>query len=189
VPTRAQILKSGTPLALALPGCRFASRHGAVIDAPPELVWSVLHELRWVDLRVSLVLCAVRGLGGRSAGRRRLVDPPGPMTPIQQQPSRYLCSGQIGKPWTPRPVTGPAMQDLDGLRAFTEPGWLKYGMEWTLTPLPGGRTFVETATLCEPTDEAAARRFAAYWQGIRVFSGLIRRDILAALQRRVRCAG
>jgi len=48
---------------------------------------------------------------------------------------------------------------------------------------------VETATLCEPTDAAAARRFAGYWRGIRFFSGLIRQDILAALQRRVRCPG
>jgi hypothetical protein len=54
--------------------------------------------------------------------------------------------------------------------------------------LPGGRTFVETATLCEATDAVARRRFAVYWKGIRVFSGLIRRDILAALDRTVRAS-
>jgi len=73
---------------------------------------------------------------------------------------------------------------LEQLRAFDDGGWLKYGMEWVLSPVAGERTLVETVTLCEATDPAARRRFGAYWGLIRPFSGLVRRDILAALARR-----
>lgn len=60
---------------------------------------------------------------------------------------------------------------IEHVRAFTEPGWLKYGMEWVLHPLDDGRTLVETRTLSEPTDASARRRFTAYWTLIRVGSG------------------
>ncbi|MGH3447430.1 MAG: hypothetical protein ACRDP4_07380, partial [Nocardioidaceae bacterium] len=60
----------------------------------------------------------------------------------------------------------------------------KYGMEMLLVPLSGGRTLVETATICEATDVRARRRFGAYWSLIRVFSGVVRRDMLAGIQRK-----
>ena len=77
------------------------------------------------------------------------------------------------------------MASLDDLRDFDEPGWLKFGMEWTLSPLAGGRTLVETVTLCEATDERSRRRFSAYWALIRPFSGLIRRELLGVVARAV----
>jgi hypothetical protein len=55
-------------------------------------------------------------------------------------------------------------------------------MEWVLTALPGDRTLVETATICEATDARAQRRFSVYWTVIRPFSGLIRRDIMRRLE-------
>jgi hypothetical protein len=55
-----------------------------------------------------------------------------------------------------------------------------------LSPVAGGRTLVETTTLCEATDDVARRRFAAYWLVVRPFSGLVRRDLLHVLARAVR---
>jgi hypothetical protein len=193
--SRTELLRRGTPLARALPGARFTEGHSRIVAAPPQQVWRVLHELRWSDLRITVPLMAVRaaaaGPGGvrRAADpgtlNRRLVDPPSPAAPVFEDPPRVSASGMIGRPWQRRPEPGPTVTDLDQLRAFDEPGWLKFGMEWVLSPLPGERTLVETATLCEPTDAAAARRFAGYWVVIRGFSGLIRRDILAAVARAV----
>ncbi|KAB1654520.1 hypothetical protein F8O01_13230 [Pseudoclavibacter chungangensis] len=57
-------------------------------------------------------------------------------------------------------------------------------MEWRLHELDEHRTFVETVTLCEPTDERARRRFALYWGVIRIGSGIIRHDRLRAVERR-----
>lgn len=189
--SRNEILERRTPLARALPGAQFAEGHARVIPAPPERTWQALHALRWRDLRLTVPLMAVRmAAAGRPARglrdlNRRLVDPPSPATPVFEDPPRVSASGMIGRPWTPRPTIGPQVATLDELRAFDEPGWLKYGMEWVLSPLPGDRTLVETVTLCEATDASARRRFTAYWMVIRAFSGLIRRDILAAVARAV----
>lgn len=78
------------------------------------------------------------------------------------------------------------MATMCEVRDFQEPGWLKYGMEWTLTEPSGGRTRLETRTLCEPTDRSARLAFGFYWSLIRPGSAAIRREILAAV--RSRCA-
>lgn len=157
--------------------------HSRVIDAAPERVWAALHELRWGDLRAAISLMAIRGIGSVKGLDRRLVEPPSPAAPLFEAAPSLSVSGMIGRPWQPKPAIGPELSSLAQLRAFDEPGWLKYGMEWVLVPLPGERTFVETATICEATDTTARRRFAAYWTVIRAFSGAIRWDILAALAR------
>lgn len=178
-------LEPAGPLAAALPGACFGEHHARVVDAAPEAVWDALQALRIRDLRLTVVLAGLRGLGGPGALGHRLVDPPSPAAPVHEEPPRVSTSGFVAQPWTPVPRRGPAMRDLAALRAFEEPGWLKCGMEWTLSPVAGGRTLVETTTLCEPTDDAARRRFAVYWAVIRPFSGLVRRDVLAALARSV----
>jgi hypothetical protein len=179
------VLNSATPLSQALPGAQFAEWHAKSLTGTPEQVWTVLHELRARDLRISLPLFWARGLGLWTDSGRRMMEQPGPMAPVQEDEPRVSSSGMIAQPWKLRPRFGPAVENLDALRAFTESGWIKFGMEWVLSPLPGGRTYLETTTLCEATDPVARRRFAVYWLGIRAFSGLIRRDMLAAVQRRL----
>jgi hypothetical protein len=185
MPSRTSILKCGTPLARALPAAQFAERHSRVLDAAPEQVWDVLHAVRWRDLTLTKPLVWVRLGPSLQRGRSRMVDV-GPGAPIHEDPPRTMSSGFVARPWKPVPEMGPAMPDLDALQAFAEPGWLKVGMEWVLSPVAGGRTLVETTTLCEATDDVARRRFAAYWLVVRPFSGLVRRDLLHVLARAVR---
>lgn len=85
------------------------------------------------------------------------------------------CLGSSGN----EDVTGPV-----AARVFREPRRVTSGMEWRLHELDEHRTFVETVTLCEPTDERARRRFALYWGVIRIGSGIIRHDLLRAVERR-----
>jgi len=168
----------------ALPHAQFGEHHARVVDADPDRVWSALHEVRWGDLRLTRPLMAVRLGWRRTAGAPRMVDA-GPGAPIHRDPPRTMSSGLVGQPWHAVPRMGPAMASLDDLRDFDEPGWLKFGMEWTLSPLAGGRTLVETVTLCAATDEHSRRRFSAYWTLIRPFSGLIRRELLGVVARAV----
>ncbi|GAB3624061.1 hypothetical protein GCM10027418_21450 [Mariniluteicoccus endophyticus] len=174
-------------LASALPGAQFSEHHHRIVDAPVDACWDALHSVRWSDLTFTRPLFGVRAFG-RTKGTpldldRRLVEPPSPGAPIHQDPPHYSTSATVGKPWTPTGVHVD-VHDLDEVAAYAEPGWLKYGMDWTFTDLGDGRTLVETATLCEATDRGARTRFRAYWTIIRPFSGLIRIDILAALARR-----
>lgn len=78
--------------------------------------------------------------------------------------------------------------DQTSLRRAVRPGtgWLKFGVERLLPPLPRDRTYVETTTVCQAMDGQAWRRFALYWAVIGPFSALTRRDMLAALDRAVR---
>lgn len=189
--SRNEILNRSTPLALALPGAQFTEGHARIISAGPDRVWAALHALRWSDLRLTLPLMAVRTAGvwfTRQPGPdpdRRLFEPPSPAAPLFEDPPWVSTSGMIGRPWTPVPTIGPEVASLDELREFSEGSWLKFGMEWIVSPIAGERTLVETATLCEATDATALRWFAAYWAVIRGFSGLVRRDMLAALAREV----
>lgn len=175
----------------ALPAAEFVEVHSRVIDAPPERVWAALLDLRWTDLRWTVPLAAARGLGLRAGSLRD--RPPllerGPVRLMLREEGRYLAGGRVARPWRPVPELGPDLAGLDQLAGYTEPGWLKYGMDFRLHPLPGGRTRLETATLCQPTDDSARRRFARYWAFIRPFSGLIRRDMLNGVARRCRRSG
>lgn len=185
MPSRRQLLQRATPLAKALPGAQFGEGHSRVLNAGTEEVWAALHDLRWSELRLARPLMWIRTGGAKLELDQPMCRPPSPAAPLYEEPPRVSASGMIGRPWKLRPEPGPVVTGLDEVRAFTDPGWLKYGMEWVLSPAAGGRTLVETVTLCEATDSRAFRRFALYWSLIRPFSGLLRHDILAALARRV----
>lgn len=173
-----------TTLAEALPGSCFSERHSLDIEASPDHVWAALTALCWDDLRVTKPLMRLRGLGrAPGAGSRRVLDQ-GPVRPLRLNAPQYAAGATIGRPWQLRPEPGPEVKDLQDVADFGEPGWLKYGMDFSLAELPTGHTRVATTTLCEPTDEAARRWFRSYWLLIRPFSGLIRRDMLHAIARR-----
>lgn len=174
-----------TTLADALPAAEFTEFHDIIIDAPSARVWAALAATTWSDLWLTRPLVLLRGLRPSGTGTTRGLLDGGPVVPLYLEPGRYAAGGRIARPWKPRPELGPAVETLDDLAAPVSGSWLKYGMDFRLHDLPGGRTRLSTFTLCQPTDEAARRAFGRYWLLIRPFSGLIRRDILRAVARRV----
>jgi len=60
---------------------------------------------------------------------------------------------------------------------------VKVGIDLRLTPEWGG-TRLSTETRCRATDARSRITFALYWALIRIGSGLIRRETLAAIARR-----
>lgn len=188
VPPRTTLNGMPRTLAEALPHAEFTEHHDLVIDAPVDRVWEALRETRWSDLRVSLPLLAVRGLGLRvpSDERGLLLGPGGPTPLVLVEAPRYAAGASVAQPWRARPELGSGIVSLEDLAAFDRPDWLRMGMDFSLHPLPGDRTRLATSTLCEPTDENARRHFARYWRVIRPFSGLIRMDMLRAVARHCR---
>lgn len=170
-----------TPLTRALPGAQFVEYHCAAVQGAPLEAFNAFHHMTWHDLRIGRALLLVRGFGLiGDALRRPVVTPPSPAAPVYEEPPNYTTSAMIGKPWLPVPASRPVAK-LDDVARFAEPGWLKYGMEWSFTVTDDGRTLVETATLCEPTSRSATLFFGAYWAVIRGFSGLLRREMLRGL--------
>ncbi|MEZ5091431.1 hypothetical protein [Nocardioides sp.] len=177
----------GTPittLAAALPAAEFVEHHCTVVEAPPDRVWDALHATTWAELRLTRPLMLARGLGLRRGRPVPLLGPGGPVETVRSDPPHYAAGVRVARPWQPVPDRGPDMATLDEIAAFSGRGWLKFGMDFRLHELPGGRTRLETTTLCEPTDGHARRAFARYWRVIRPFSGLIRREMLRAVRRR-----
>ncbi len=175
-----------TKLAEALPGVSFSEAHSLDIEASAEVVWAALTSLEWNDLRVTAPLMLLRGMRRTPAAGRQRVLEHGPATLMCLESPKYAATAAIGRPWKLIPEFGPKTTELHDIAGFREPGWLKYGMDFTLEELPTGHTRITTTTLCEPTDELARRQFRRYWLLIRPFSGLIRRDMLRAIARRAR---
>ena len=66
------------------------------------------------------------------------------------------------------------------MRQFAEPGWVKIGMEFRLTPAVGG-THLSSETRVAATDSETRRRFKRYWFVVGPGSSAIRWEVLTAV--------
>ena len=165
-----------------MPNAEFGSRHARVVAAGIEATWAALLDLRWSDQRAARWLLRARGFGLARELGRTWIETFTREGALEAEAPRSVTVAMVGRPWSPVP-SAVRVRTLGEVRDFTRPGWLKYGLEFALTPLGDGRTLVETRTLCEPTDERARRRFTPYWAVVRLGSGGIRHAMLAALAR------
>lgn len=168
-----------TSLTRAMPVYHFAERHGRTIAASPDAVWRVLTELTFSQLTVTRPLVALRGLGRATSPRPLFID--GPVRMLEMSAPSYAVGGAIARPWQIVPSRQP-VSTLGEFAEFAEPGWVKYLVDFSLEPVDGG-TRLTTETRGYSTDNRSRMRFAAYWALIRPWSGLIRRDVLATVDR------
>ena len=156
-----------------------------VIDAPPAVVWDELHRLKLSGLPVTLVLSFVRALplllsGKRGGGLHRpFLD----MIPIpvlsSERPSEVVFGGVL-QAWRLSGGDKPPTLDAAGVRDWSEPGWVKVGMEFRLAPSLGGTRLSSETRIAAP-DPATRARFDRYWFVVRPGSSAIRWEVLAAV--------
>ena len=173
--------RASSTLERVMPVYDFRLRHDRWIEVPPPRVYAALLRLRLEDLTIARPLLRVRHLG-RSAGTggAPLVER-GPVTVLSSNPSRELVAGAVARPWQLTP-TRRTVRSLAEFGAIDEPGWTKYLFDFTLTP-EGAGTRLSTETRGRSSSPEARRAFAVYWILIRPFSGLVRRDMLRAVER------
>ena len=177
-----------------LPVYRHRERHERSIAASPAAVWRAMLEVTAAELPLSRLLMDIRsvpqslarkGPGLLSDSSRPLVEAflRGGFRELRNEPARLLVAGAAIQPW--RVVRGKVadVRDLDGFRAFEQPGFVLAAISFELEPAGGG-TRLATETRVQPTDPSAARAFLPYWLVIRAGSGLIRRELLRAVARR-----
>jgi hypothetical protein len=160
-----------------------------VIDAPPSIVWEELHRLQLTSMPVSLLLSAVRALPvlvagrGRRRGRDRTFLDVVPIPILASDPPSHVVFGGPIQAW--RLFGGKKAPELDaaGVRDWSEPGWVKVGMEFRLTRAVGG-TRLSCETRVVATDPSTRRRFARYWLVVRPGSSAIRWELLTAVAMR-----
>jgi len=170
-----------TLLEKTMPVYHFHERHSRVLPADPRRVWDALAGLTLDQLAVTKPLVILRHFGSRDMATSRPLFTGGPLTMIAVQAPEYALGASIARPWqrTPSRVEVSSAEDFV---AFDDAGWVKYLTDFHVRVGPAG-TILSTETRGYSTDQATRRRFALYWAAIRAGSGLIRRDILATVDR------
>src|SRR3989441_4079851 len=151
-----------------IPNPEYRLCHSRVVRAPPSVVWDELHRVTMSALPLSWALEAVRLLPARLSGRkhqalarRSFLD----VTPIpvlfSERPDVVISAG-LSQAWRLLGGLTPPQLDAAALRDWSQPGWIKAGMEFRLEPTLVG-TLLSTETRVFATDPRTRRAFAAYW--------------------------
>jgi hypothetical protein len=162
-------------LSEVLPDYDVRTRATLALVAPPEVVREAVRSTTLGELRLSRHLFTLRGLP--SARSRSFLELEGFRT-LAELPDE-LVVGAVGKPWSPRGGLVPGADP----RTFAKPGYAVMALNVTYD---GVTLATETRVRC--TDASAHRRFRLYWIAVGPFSGIIRREWLRAIRRRVRSA-
>src|SRR6266498_1842845 len=139
--------------------------HSRTVSAPPEAVWDELCQVTMSALPLGYALEGARLLPARLAGRkhRRLAGRTfWDVTPIPvlfSERPRIVISAGLSQAWRLLGGSVPPHLDAAALRAWSEPGWIKAGMEFRLEPVPAG-TLLSTETRVLATDPKTRRTFA-----------------------------
>jgi hypothetical protein len=171
-----------------VPTAEHGTRQTTHIAAPAEVVWEELRAAQLCSLPLTLLLAGARALpvvlaGKAGAALRRPFLDLVPVPRMAEQPPSSVLFGGLLQPWhLAGGERGPVL-DAESLRAFSQPGWVKTGMEFRLTPRPGG-TELSCETRVVATDPSSRRRFARYWLLIAPGSSAIRWELLAAVKQR-----
>ena len=91
-----------------------------------------------------------------------------------------MVYGGVLQAWRLTGGEQPPALDAGGVREFAEPGWVRIGMEFRLTPAVGG-THLSSETRVAATDSATRRRFNRYWLIVGPGSSAIRWEVLTAV--------
>ena len=162
-----------------VPDADHVTRQSRVIDAPPSVGWEELHRLQLSSLPVSLLL----GRGRRRGGLDRTFLDVVPIPELASDPPSHVLFGGVLQAWRLTGGERPPELDAAGVRQWSEPGWVKVGMEFRLTPAVGG-TRLTCETRIVATDPGTRRRFGLYWLAVQPGSSAIRWELLTAVAMR-----
>jgi hypothetical protein len=172
-----------------IPNPQHRMRHARAVRAAPGVVWDELHGVTMSALPLTWTLEAIRLMPARLfgkkqprlAGRSFLEATPIPIL-FCEQPS-IVISGGLSQAWRMFGGSAPPQLDAAALRAWSQPGWIKVGMEFRLEPTRAG-TLLSTETRIVAMDQATRRAFSAYWFFIRLGSAASRREVLRTVAKR-----
>jgi hypothetical protein len=172
-----------------MPNPHYRMCHSRNVAAHPIVVWDELLRVTMSALPLARTLEGLRLLPARLAGKKRqplaartfLEVTPIPV--LFSEPPNVVISAGLSQAWRLLGGVTPPYLDAAALRAWSQPGWIKVGMEFRLESTPMG-TLLSTETRVLATDPRTRRAFAAYWFVIRASSGAIRREVLRIVAHR-----
>jgi hypothetical protein len=180
---------AGVDLDDVLPNAHYVTRQSRWIDAPPDVVWDALHQVKLSGLPVTVALSAVRLLpvlpSGKGLGHLR--DRPFlealPVPRLSSSAPESVVFGGVLQAWRLSGGDESPPLDAEGVNRWIKPGWVKAVVDFRLTPFRGG-TELSSETRVLATDPTTRRRFALYWRFVRPGSTAIRWEVLTAVQLR-----
>jgi hypothetical protein len=174
-----------------LPDWDFREEHSCRIDAPPSQVRAALLGITPRELPLGSLMMALRLAPAAIVARRwpRGLDRPWIELLLEfgfvglADRDGEIVFGAVGKFWRLREEAVP-LADAAAFVRFKEPGFAKGALNFWIAD-EGGTTRLTTETRVQATDKAAHRSFLPYWIPVRAIGGLMRREILRAVARRV----
>jgi hypothetical protein len=166
------------------------------VKASPEQVYASIGTANFDHWGLMRALFIVRGLPGllaapreiwlrvRSQCRRRPVRLEDVLASgfalLGERPGEELVLGTVGRFWLARGELRPVSPE--GFREASVPGTARAAWNLAVGPGTSGRAVLTTETRVLCADDATRRRFRTYWAVVGPFSGLIRREMLAAIR-------
>jgi hypothetical protein len=172
-----------------IPHPRYRICTSRLVGAAPDVVWDELHQVTMSALPLGRALEGIRLLPARLSGRKleplagRTFFDVTPIPVLFSDRPRVIISAGLSQAWRPLGGLTPPHLDAADLRAWSQPGWIKVGMEFRLDSAREG-TLLSTETRILATDPRTQRAFALYWFLISVGSRAIRREVLRIVARR-----
>src|SRR5437588_7934323 len=149
-----------------VPHPQFRLCHSRVIAAPLADIWDELNTVPMSALPLGLVLESLRLLPAKLTGHkhpslagRTFLD----VTPIPvlfSEPPHVVISAGLSQAWRLLGGSIPPHLDAVALRAWSQPGWIKAGMECRLEPVSAG-TLLSTETRVLASDPTTTRALPA----------------------------
>ena len=170
-----------------LPQWHLRGRHQRAADGPAPALLTAAGQVTWAGVPVMGVLMRVRSGGRRrpAAHRQVLDDMAAAGFAVLERTGEELVLGAIVRPWSPggrRALLLAGQTDPAGfVTGFAAAGRAKMAVNLRVS---AGELSTETRVLL--TDDHPRRVCGRSWLLIRPFSGLIRREWLAAIARRAR---
>ena len=176
---------------LYLPHWQFSEHHQRLIDAPAAAVLDAVEDLLRFDDPLVRAFLVLREAPGRLAGllgrRNDLAGRPRfglhEFTRLERRADQAIAYGLVGRFWR-ADFALERIADGEHFRCYDQPGVAKLVLCFRCTPSASG-TLLHTETRVFCPDRASRLRFTPYWLAIRPVSGLIRRRLLAGIERRL----
>ncbi|RKQ52981.1 hypothetical protein C8E02_3451 [Vogesella indigofera] len=173
-----------SPAATLLPDFQFRERHQRQCRATPAALIAAVPLVQPQSLPLVRVLLQLRELPARL-----LRDPARQGRPLfglheftlLYRDEHSLALGLAGRFWQ-RDFGLASIADADGFRTFAEPGVPRLLLTFQAQANADG-SLLCTETRVHCPDHASRLRFWPYWLAIRLASGLIRRQMLAAIEQ------
>jgi hypothetical protein len=178
-----------------LPEFDMRASYGTRVQAPPERVYASIRSANLNHWGLTRTLVLVRGAPGLLAAPRQTWRRLGPQvgrhrirledvlsggfTLLGERPGEEVVLGTVGRFWLARGDHGPV--SLERFLEGTAPGPAKAAWNFAVQAGRGRGAVLTTETRVLCADPATRQRFRIYWALIRPFSGLIRREMLAAI--------